>query len=64
MLPNITAYLKQRLAAHYDGGELDGVVRALCEDMLGLSRVQALMTPADMLGDEARRRLGCVKNGN
>ena len=57
MLPNITAYLKQRLAAHYDGGELDGVVRALCEDMLGLSRVQALMTPADMLGDEARRRL-------
>ena len=34
-MERLTQMLRRRLAARYEGGELDGVVRALCEDLLG-----------------------------
>ena len=53
-MERLTQMLRRRLAPRYAGGELDGVVRALCEDLLGLGMPAMLFaTDADL--DDGRR---------
>lgn len=54
-MERLTQMLRRRLAARYEGGELDGVVRALCEDLLGLGMPAMLFATVDDL-DAVRRK--------